>query len=256
VAAHVAQLDGLLGDVQPLVPPAWHPEQRTGSSRFVGRLAEMWALHSALQVSGVGLITGAVSSVAQVRGLGGVGKSLLAEEYALRFGAAYPGVVFWLRGYGHGEGSLDRVQREAERERQLEAFAVRVGIPVAELSPAEVEGALSRWMAEQAERAGPCLWVVDDLASGLEGELSRWSAPHLAARTLITSRSREYDALGRHTDLAELPEPEALELLTKRRPGVHQADGARIAERASARAALPPRLRWTRTRSVGETPAS
>jgi hypothetical protein len=100
LAAHVAELDGVLGDVQPLVPPAWHPAQRTGSSPFVGRLAEMWELHSALQASGTGLITGAMSAVAQVRGLGGVGKSLLAEEYALRFGAAYPGGVFWLRGFG------------------------------------------------------------------------------------------------------------------------------------------------------------
>ena len=39
----------------------------------------------------------------------------------------------------------------------------------------------------------------------------------MAAKTLITTRSREYDAFGRHSDLGELPEPEALELLTKRR---------------------------------------
>src|SRR4051794_41095926 len=95
VAAHVTELDGVLGEVQPLVSPMWHPEQRPESSRFVGRLTEMWALHSALQASEAGLITGAVGSVAQVRGLGGVGKTLLAQEYALRFGAAYPGGVFW-----------------------------------------------------------------------------------------------------------------------------------------------------------------
>lgn len=45
VAQHVAGLEGLLGEVVPLVPPAWHPEQRTGSARFVGRLAQMWAVH-------------------------------------------------------------------------------------------------------------------------------------------------------------------------------------------------------------------
>jgi tetratricopeptide (TPR) repeat protein len=189
----------------------------------------MWALHSALQASGVGLITGAVSSIAQVRGLGGIGKSLFAEEYALRFGAAYAGGVFWLRGYGHGEGTLDPVQREAERERQIEAFAARVGIGVAELSRGEVEGALGGWIAAQAERARPCLWVVDDLAPGLDGELSRWLAPHPAAKTLITTRSREYEALGRHTDLATLPEGEALELLTKRRQPRGEAERAAAA---------------------------
>ena len=43
---------------------------------------------------------------AQVRGLGGIGKSLLAEEYALRFGAAYPGGIFWLRAYGNDDAKL------------------------------------------------------------------------------------------------------------------------------------------------------
>ena len=39
-------------------------------------------------------------------GLGGVGKSLLAEEYALHFGAAYPGGVFWLRAYGNDDAKF------------------------------------------------------------------------------------------------------------------------------------------------------
>jgi tetratricopeptide (TPR) repeat protein len=215
VAMQLARLDGHLGELEPLGAPAWHPEQRTGSSRFVGRLAEMWALHSALQASGVGLITGAVTAVAQLRGLGGVGKSLLAEEYALRFGAAYPGGVFWLRAFGDGDGSLEPGQRDAERQRQLGAFAARLDLPVADLDPDEVQNALAQWFATGGR---PCLWVVDDLPSGLRAEdVSRWLAPHAAAKTLITTRSREYDALGEHTDLAVLPEMEALELLTSRR---------------------------------------
>jgi tetratricopeptide (TPR) repeat protein len=214
IAEHVAEVEGLLGEVVPLVPPAWYPEPRTGSDRFVGRLGEMWAVHSGLQASGLGMITGAVSAVAQVRGLGGVGKSLLAEEYALRFGAAYPGGVFWLRAFGDGEGSLDAEAREAERERQLEGFLARLGIEVADSDSEKVRGVLARWLGQQSR---PSLWVVDDLPSGLDGEVGRWLAPHPAAKTLITSRSREYDALGRRTDLDVLPEAEALELLTKRR---------------------------------------
>lgn len=214
VAAHVAELEGVLEEVQPVVAPRWHAEQHVGSSRFVGRLAEMWAIHSALQANEVGLITGVTSAVAQVRGLGGIGKSLLAEEYALRFGAAYPGGVFWLRAYGDGEGSLNAGQREAERERQLERFAERVGLQVADRVPEQVEGDLSRWLGAQGQ---PSLWVIDDLPSGLDGELNRWLAPHPSAKTLITTRSREYDALGGRTDVGELPEVEALELLTKRR---------------------------------------
>src|SRR5262245_23218266 len=224
VAAHVASLDGLLGEVRPLAPPVWYPHLRTGSSRFVGRLSEMWAVHTALHGSDVGLITDAVSAVAQVRGLGGIGKSLLAEEYALRFGAAFPGGVFWLRGFGDGDGSLDPEQREAERQRQIEAFAAEVGIDVSGLSPDAVEGALGRWLEEQGQ---PCLWVVDDLPSGLDGGLRRWLAPHPLARTLITTRSREYDAVGGRVDLGGLPEREAEELLIKRRqPADHRERAA------------------------------
>ena len=47
--------------------------------------------------------TGETVDVAQIRGLGGAGKSLLAEEYALRFSAAYPGGVFWLSAFGGDE---------------------------------------------------------------------------------------------------------------------------------------------------------
>jgi tetratricopeptide (TPR) repeat protein len=214
VAAHVAQLDGVLGELHPLVPTAWYPEPRAGSSRFVGRIRELWSLHSALQAQEAGLITGAVSGVAQVRGLGGVGKSILAEEYALRFAAAYPGGVFWLNGFGHGDGSLDAEQREAQRHRQVEAFAEHVGIPVVGLSPKQIQRALGRWLGE---RRRPCLWVVDDLAPGLGGGVRRWMAPHPVAKTLITTRSREYDAVGRSVDVSGLSAPDALDLLTNRR---------------------------------------
>ena len=42
------------------------------------------------------MITGSGTGLVQVQGMGGIGKTLLAEEYALRFGSAYPGGVFWL----------------------------------------------------------------------------------------------------------------------------------------------------------------
>lgn len=77
--------------------------------------------------------------------------------------------MFWLRGFGHGEGSLDAGQREAERERQLQAFATRVGIGVADLSPEVVRGALAHWLGALGQ---PSLWVVDDLASGLTASLA------------------------------------------------------------------------------------
>jgi hypothetical protein len=69
--------------------------------RFVGRFREMWEIHSALHRTDVGAISGVLGQdIGQITGLGGIGKSLLAREYAVRFGSAYPGGVFWLRAYG------------------------------------------------------------------------------------------------------------------------------------------------------------
>ena len=113
--------------------------------------------------------------MAQVSGMGGVGKSLLAEEYALRFGAAYPGGVFWLRAMGHDAArpAVGREHQDAVRSEQFHDLAVALGIDVAGLSPPEVEAALPAAF----EKGGQSfLWVVDDLASGLDGELADLAA--------------------------------------------------------------------------------
>ena len=47
--------------------------------------------------------------------------------------------------------------------------------------------------------------MVDDVPNGLDGEaLRRWFAPHALARTLITTRSREYGAMAKGIDLSVL----------------------------------------------------
>jgi tetratricopeptide (TPR) repeat protein len=227
ISDHVSSLTGLLGDIQPLTPPPWFGMKGVGSIRFVGRFADMWRLHSALHASEAVIITGATRpDVVQVRGLGGIGKSLLAEEYALRFGPAYGSGVFWVCAYGSdGIGARMRSEDwEAERHRQLRDFAVAVGLPVEGLSVAEVEAALARVI----ERRGlPCLWVVDDIPANLDGQaLRRWFAPHPLAKTLLTTRSRHYGALAAALDLDVLDEDEAYTLLTSRRQPTEAAEEA------------------------------
>ena len=75
-------VSGVFGDIQPLVQPRWFGYQGFGSNRFVGRIAKMWELHSALNSDTTVAITGRTGP-ARLQGMGGVGKSLLAEEYAL-----------------------------------------------------------------------------------------------------------------------------------------------------------------------------
>jgi hypothetical protein len=219
VADRVQKLPGPLGQVAPLVPARWLPTQGLGSTRFVGRLPDMWRLHSALHPETTRLTVGRTGqAVAQLRGLGGIGKTLLAEEYALRFGAAYPGGIFWLRAYGSHQTDRPTTFEElaADHDRQVRAIAARLGLPVADRSPDEVLGALGR---ELAERGQPCLWVVDDLPDRLQApQVQALLAPHPVACSLLTTRSRRYEDLAAVVDLDVLPPEDALTLLTRHRP--------------------------------------
>ena len=220
IVNHLAPVSGPLTDIHPLSAPSWYGMAPVGSTRFVGRLKEMWSIHSLLHAGDVAQITGAAAAtggIGQIRGLAGVGKSLLAEEYALRFGAAYPGGIFWLRAYGNDDAkaALGAAERDALRTDQLSQIAERLGIRIEELKPGEIERELGSKLASEGK---PCLWVVDDVPNGLDGEdLRRWLAPNPLARTLITTRSREYSSLAREIDLSVLTPDEALELLTSRR---------------------------------------
>ncbi|UJS21207.1 MAG: toll/interleukin-1 receptor domain-containing protein [Candidatus Brocadia sp.] len=230
VKAHVSGIKNTIGAIYALTQPRWYGRKGAGSNRFVGRLPDMWRIHSALHSSGVPVITGAVASaVVQVQGMGGVGKSLLAEEYALRYAAAFPGGVFWLRALGNDDTKTAMgEEREAEHIRQISDFAVSFGIFVKDRSPEEIEAGLAR----ELERRGlPYLWIADDVPSGMEREaLHKWLAPHPSGKTLITTRTREYNALGTLIPLGVLAPEEAYELLTLRRKpaGKTEEDAARM----------------------------
>src|SRR5664280_1678944 len=218
IVKHVAQLSGPLADIHPLGAPNWYGMTPVGSTRFVGRLKEMWEVHSLLHASDVAQITGAAAAtggIGQVQGLGGVGKSLLAEEYALHFGAAYPGGVFWLRAYGNDDAkaALGPEEREALRADQVRGMAERLGIDTHGLTAEQLEGALSRKIASEGK---DCLWF----------------APHALARTLITTRSREYGALAKGIDLSVLTPDEAYQLLTSRRKPVGKDEEGQARELA------------------------
>src|SRR5208337_1486961 len=229
IVKHVAQLSGPLADIRPLSAPNWYGMTPVGSTRFVGRLKEMWEVHSLLHAGDVAQVTGAAAAtggIGQVQGLEGVGKSLLAEEYALHFGAAYPGGVFWVRAYGNDDvkAALGPDQRDALLADQVRQMAERLGIDTHGQTAEQVAGALARKIGSESK---PCLWVVDDVPNGLDGEeLRRWFAPHALARTLVTTRSREYGALANGIDLSVLTPEEGLQLLTSRKPPIGEAEQA------------------------------
>ena len=220
VEQRVSELSGYLGDLADLTFRDWYGARGDGSQRFVGRLAELWHLHAALQTYGVAIIAGDPGrGMMGARGVGGVGKSQLAREYALRFSAAHPGGVFWLRAYGCDDvdGMLSQEGREAERTFQEFQFAMGLGLPVQGLSPSEVGRALAVALEAQGK---PFLWVLDDLPPDIDKEaLARWLAPQPFGKTLVTtSRSNDPGVAGLLT-LEALDAEAAYQLLeTHREP--------------------------------------
>jgi hypothetical protein len=226
VVTHVSAIEGTIGEIRALIQPRWFGKKGAGSNRFVGRLPNMWHIHSSLHSAEVPIITGATGVTVQVHGTGGVGKSLLAEEYALRYAAAFPGGVFWLRAFGNDDvkAAMGPDEREAERIRQIMDIAAAYGIPVKDRSPEEIEGHLARELGNH----DPFLWIVDDIPSDMDVEtLEQWLAPHPLGKTLITTRTKEYDFLGTLIPLGVLETDEAWELLTSwRKPAGEEEEDA------------------------------
>ncbi|MGW0760080.1 TIR domain-containing protein [Streptomyces sp. NPDC002814] len=179
VRAHVSRLDGPMA-------PARHGVRRWVSGvpqprpEFLGRLSELWQVHSALHAHTAPLVTGrrTAAHAVQIRGMAGIGKSLLAQEYAVRFEAAYPGGVFWLNGESY-EDSLR------------------------ELGP------------NLGDMGEPFLWIVDAVPFSrlTRREVAAMAAPHPLGHTLFTLRGRAYDGLGTPVDLGPLDERHARVLI-------------------------------------------
>ncbi len=184
-----------------------------GSADFVGRLTEVWQLYDHLHRSSE--LTGgrAARQLAYVSGLGGVGKSLLAAEYAHRFAALYPGGVVWLNALGRdvaGDASLAEQSRAAS-ENAMTNVAAWLGLDVSGASPLVIREAVKTHITESRR---PTLWVVDDLPSGLsEEDVDEWRCPTPFTHELITSRDRSHVRL-QPLLLGVLPAAEATMLVT------------------------------------------
>jgi tetratricopeptide (TPR) repeat protein len=233
-----------LGDLQAVVFPNWYGRSPASSNRFVGRLAALWRIHSALHGGDHALVSKEAIPVVQVRGLGGLGKTLLVEEYALRFGAAFPAGIFWLQAPGPGatDQMLSPEQRDATRGQQLRVLAIELGASEQDfVSPQAIQSVLRARLDALTRRTNSgvgsgqsFLWIVDDLPAKISrGELDRWVAPHPLGKTLITTQSGEYDAFGSVIDLEALGGDEAVSLLALSHPPASEQE--RVAAHAVAK---------------------
>lgn len=170
---------------------------RFDPDRFVGRSTELWEVHARLEGRSAAIITGRTGREGvSVRGAGGIGKTMLAREYAARFQAAWPGGVVALDGRAGLVSQLRSLLLELGRqpppvEREEEAL------------PA-LRGGLRGILKDQ----GRVLWLVDDLPDSEQAE--DWRCP-VEGGTLITTRAARH-AQGA-LDLDALEREAARELL-------------------------------------------
>lgn len=221
VREHCGKLDSTLGELYPSATSGWQaPYDRLSHppAQFYGRERELWDIHTTLapQNDSAPSRFPGHGPVVIVSGEAGQGKSSLAREYAFRFGAAYPGGVFYLSAQeALPAPSLKALLSNPALKPQLLALIHQMN-PASGLNDATPLSIVRDQIADLLEsRDQPCLWIVDDIPDGLNGPaLSQWLAPNPFGRTLALSRSQRYHPRADSIHLPALDTSASLKLLT------------------------------------------
>jgi DNA-binding SARP family transcriptional activator len=182
--------------------PVWHVPAR--NPRFTGRDGMLAELRRRLHADEATLV------VQALYGLGGVGKTQLAIEYAHRFAADYD-LVWW----------IDAEQPVLIPE-QLAALAARLDLP----SGPTVADTVERLLAELRDR-DRWLLILDNAERPADITTYR---PGGAGHLLITSRSPGWGALGGRLEVDVLTRAETISLLRARIPAL----GEELADKLAA----------------------
>jgi TIR domain/NB-ARC domain len=175
----------------PLRPlPSKHrmPYRSLGNS-FVGRVTDLWTIDDGLAQSR----TTVIQAVGMVMGMGGIGKTQLAVEYAHRFGHRFTGGVFWV------DAEMGRMTMTAQ---VAEAAGIQLDKQKSE------QGQLN--MLWQQLSHEPVLIVLDNFPEG--EKIEAWLPLQKSIYTLVTSRRKDFYNYFAH-DLEKLGHHEALGLL-------------------------------------------
>ena len=169
-----------------------------GATKFVGRETELATIHREMQTSDRVIISA-------IAGMGGVGKTELAIQYAVRNAEAYSGGICWLNG------------TQTDLFEQVITFARTV---LSLKLPPALEKTLTTieqqfvWYREHWQPSGAVLLIVDDVS---EMKNLRSLLQHLPPRfkVLLTTRRKRLDADFVEMPLDVLPLDKAIELLAK-----------------------------------------
>ncbi|MGH3799122.1 MAG: FxSxx-COOH system tetratricopeptide repeat protein, partial [Pseudonocardiaceae bacterium] len=184
------------------LPAVWNVGPRNPG--FVGRDATLAQLRERLR-------SGGTAVVQALHGMGGVGKTQLAIEYAHRYGRDYD-VVWWI--------SAEETGLIGE---QYAALAGELNLRPPHADTASAVGALRAYLRSHSR----WLVVLDNAES--PGELRGW-LPAGPGHTLITSRNPGWGELAARVEIDVLPRPESVELIHVSRPGMGEAEASRLAE--------------------------
>ncbi|MGH3834779.1 MAG: FxSxx-COOH system tetratricopeptide repeat protein [Pseudonocardiaceae bacterium] len=184
------------------LPAVWNVGPRNPG--FVGRDATLVQLRERLR-------SGGTAVVQALHGMGGVGKTQLAIEYAHRYGRDYD-VVWWI--------SAEETGLIGE---QYAALAVELGLTPPRADTASAVGLLRAYLRSHSR----WLVVLDNAESSRE--LRDW-LPAGPGHTLITSRNPGWGELATRVEVDVLSRPESVELIHISRPGLGEAEAGRLAE--------------------------
>jgi Tfp pilus assembly protein PilF len=193
-------------------PAALPPGSRLTRARnplFVGREEDLKQLATTLKggdTAAIGPIA-ALGQTAAATGLGGIGKSQLAIEFAHRYGQFFAGGVFWV-----SLANAEDVKNQVALCGGLSGMQLRPDYDALKLDD-QVSLVLAEWQSPL-----PRLLIFDNCES--EDLLRQWRPPTGGCRVLVTSRRATWDdALDvRPLALGILTRAESVTLLRKFRP--------------------------------------
>ena len=177
---------------EPLPPTFAVPHRR--NQYFTGRDEIIERLHDALHAEGAAALAQAIS------GLGGIGKTQTAVEYAYRYGGEYDHVL-WVR-----------AETETDLANGFGEIARLLNLPERDGEPDAIRAAVKRWL-ETNER-----WLLVFDNADMPALLDEYLPNRHAGHVIVTSRAQSFDRLGirEPVSLPVLPPEDALDLLFAR----------------------------------------